>query len=543
FGGCGEILSLGAPNHSFDQKMAINIGQHSIKFGGVYFRRNLGRSNIENPNFSYQNEADLLANTPNGVTFTFGVDPYTATAHEFGLFVQDDWKITRTLVLNLGLRYDFFGHYVAHGPDGGPPNSFNRAGFVDDQFTLGPVRDINDPYDNDAMNLAPRLGFSYNPDGRGRTVIRGGASTMFTNLAGETVTQTVQNSLTEPFRSSFSRQEALDFGIRYPFYNADALPLVSGGTGLGGSPRVLDPRMQAAYAINFYLGVQREITTNMALETAYVGVRGVKWQTSRNANLPNRFTGVRPNPLFATMDYWDNADNTWYNAWQTSLRKRYSHNISTNFHYTWSKAISYGSGDTGWTGSNAQDFFDLRSNRGLADGSVLHSFVADVVYDLPRLRDTHALLRHTIGGWQISGIALIQGGAPILITQPTGLSGSRPDYIGGPPTLDDARETLQYLNRAAFEEVPVNSFRAGIRPGNLGRNAVRRPGQVNFDISLGKNFAITERYRLQFRADMFNAFNHTNLSDIETNIQSANFGRITSTRGAREIQLNARFSF
>ncbi len=543
FGGCGEILSLGAPNHSFDQKIALNFGQHSLKFGGVYFRRNIGRSNIENPGFSYQNEADLLANIPNSITFTFGVDPYTATANEFGLFVQDDWKISRKLTVNLGLRYDFFGHYVARGPDGGAPSSFNRAGFIDSNFTLGPLRDINNPYDNDAANIGPRFGFSYNPDGNGKTVIRGGASTMFTNLAGETFTQTVQNSLTEPFRSRFSRQEALDHQILYPFYNADALSLVSGGSGLGGSPRVLDPHMQSAYSINLYLGVQRELTRSMALEAAYVGIRGVKWQTSRNANEPDRFTGLRRNPVFATMDYWDNADNTWYNAFQTSLRKRYSHGIAANFHYTFGKSIAYGSGDTGWTGSNAQDFFDLRSNRGLADGSVLHSFVSDIVYDLPRFTNANRFIQHSIGGWQISGITSISSGAPLLISQPSALTGSRPDYVGGPPTLDDARDTLQYLNRAAFVQVPVNASRAPIRPGNLGRNAVMGPGLVNFDISLGKNFSITERYRIQFRADMFNAFNHTNYSVIETNTQSANFGRMTSTRGAREIQLNARFSF
>lgn len=543
FGDCGEILSLGAPNHSIDQKIALNYGQHSIKLGGVYFLRHIGRSNIENPSFSYQNEADLLANIPNTVTFTFGVDPYTATAHEFGLFVQDDWKITRKLVLNFGLRYDFFGHYVAHGPDGGPPVSFNFAGYVDGRFTVGPLRDSNNPYDNDALNLGPRFGFSYNPDGNSRTVIRGGVSTMFTNLAGETFTQTVQNGLTIPFRSRFSRQEALNFGIRYPLYNADALRLVSGGSGLGGSPRVLDPHMRAAYSNNLYLGVQRQITTNMALETAYVGVRGVKWQTSRNANEPDRITGQRPNPQFATMDYWDNADNTWYNAWQTSLRKRYSHGLNASFHYTWAKAISYGSGDTGWTGSNTQSFFDLRSNRGLADGSVQHAFVSDIVYDLPRFQGAHSLIRNTVGGWQLSGITNIQGGAPINITQPTALTGSRPDYAGGSTITSNYRDTLQYLNTAAFQQVPVNEFRNPIRPGNLGRNAIRGPGLVNFDISLGKNFAITERYRLQVRADAFNAFNHTNFSNPGTNIQAATFGRFTSTRGAREIQLNARFSF
>lgn len=542
FGDCGEIGSWGAPNHSFDQKFGFVTGRHSFKFGGVYFRRSIGRQNIENPQYFYNSEADLLANVPNTVQFTFGVNPYTAVAHEFGLFIQDDWRINPRLTINLGLRYDYFGAYVAGGAGDSGPFSFNRAGFIDSRFTLGPIRPTDSPYDSDKLNLGPRVGFSYNPDGRSKTVIRGGASTMFTNLAGETFTQTVQNSLKDPFRSAFSRQEAARLNLRYPAFNQDVLPLVSGGAS-GGSPRVLRPDMEAAYAINLYLGIQRELFRNVAVETAYVANRGVKWQTARNANLPDRFTGARPNPAFATIDYWDNSDNTWYNAWQTSVRQRYSNGLTANVHYTWSKALSFGSGDTGWVGSNAQDFFDLRSNRGLADGSILHSLVADIIYETPRLTGMNGAVRHLLGGYQISSIFNARSGSPINITQPTALSGSRPDYAGGPVTLDDSRSTLQYLNRAAFQRVPETSVGAAIRAGNLARNAVFGPGLINFDIGIGKNFAFAERVRLQVRADMLNAFNHTNYSGVDTNIKSASFGRITGTNGAREVQLSGRFSF
>ncbi|MGH9672826.1 MAG: TonB-dependent receptor domain-containing protein [Bryobacteraceae bacterium] len=542
FSGCGEIISLGAPNHSFDQKVAVILGRHSVKLGGVYFRRALGRQNIESPDFRYQNEADLLANIPNQITFTFGVDQYGAKAHEWGLFVQDDWRVTPTLVINLGLRNDVFGHYVAHGPGGGPPLSFNRAGFVDDRFTLGSMRPPDSPYDNDALNLAPRIGFSWNPGGTGKNVIRGGLSTIFTNLAGETFTQTVQNAIDEPFRTRFSRQEALDLRIKYPAYNEDVLRIVRGGV-TGGSPRVLDPHMRAAYSMNTYLGYQRELARNLALETGFLMNRGVKWQTSRIANDPDPLTGVRPNPAFASMDFWDNADNTRYFAWQSSLRHRYSRNLTANLHYTWGKALAYGSGDTGWTGSETQNFFDLRSNRGPAAGDVTHNFVSDVVYDLPKLRDTNPLVRHVIGGWQVSSIVSARTGLPINVTQPSARSGSRPDYVGGQPTLPDYRQTLQYLNRAAFQVVPESRFGAAIRPGTLGRNALRGTGLLNVDFCLAKNFNITERVRLQVRTDMFNSINHTNFTGIDTNSESANFGRLTGTAGAREIQLGARFVF
>jgi outer membrane receptor protein involved in Fe transport len=542
FSGGGEILTLGAPNHSFDQKFAFITGRHSIKFGGVFFRRAIGRTNIENPDIRYQNEADLLANIPNIVQMTFGTDLYQATSKEFGFFLQDDWRVSPKLVINLGVRNDHFGNYTAYAADGGPPHSFNRAGFIDSNFTLGPVRPIDNPYDSDSVNIAPRFGFSYNPDGASRNVIRGGFSTMFTNLAGETVTQTVQNSLNEPFRSQFSRTEAQNLGLKYPQFNEDVLPLVSGGVS-GGSPRVLDPHLQSSYALNFYLGYQRELTRDVGLETAYVGNRGIKWLTSRIANQINRATGLRPNPAFATMDYWDNADSTWYHGWQTSLRMRNQRGLSANLHYTYSKALAYGAGDTGWTATGTQDFFDLRSNKGLADGSILHAFVSDIIYETPRLIGMPGIVRSAFGAWQISGIITAQTGPPVNLTHPTALNGSRPDYVGGDPILGDYRTTLQYLNRAAFAPVPENQLGAGIRPGNVGRNALRAPGLVNFDISLGKNFYLTERFKLQIRGDFLNAFNHTNLTMLDANVESARFGRLNGTRGAREIQLNARFSF
>ncbi|MBM3725310.1 MAG: TonB-dependent receptor [Acidobacteria bacterium] len=542
FGGGGEILTLGAPNHSFDQKVAIVSGRHSFKFGGVFFRRSIGRANIENPSIRFQNEADLLANIPNLVQMTFGTDLYTAKSREWGFFMQDDFRVSKKLVINLGVRNDHFGNYVARAANGGPPHAYNR-GFVDfGTFVHTPIRPIDNPYDSDAINIAPRLGFSYNPDGRGKSVIRGGASTMFSNLAGETVTQTVQNSLTDPFRSQFSRAEALRFNLKYPQYNEDVIRLVSGGAS-GGSPRVINPQLKSAYAFNLYLGYQREISTRLALETAYAGNRGVKWHTARNANEVNPLTGIRPNPLFARMDYWDNSDSTWYNSWQTSLRYRMSQKLTANFHHTWSKALAYGAGDIGWTSTNTPNFYDLRSNRGIADGSILHVVNVNAVYELPRLANANAVVRQAFGGWQVSTIITAQTGGAINLSHPTGIGGTRPDYLGGQPILGDYRQTLVYLNRSAFAAVPENNLGNAIRLGNMGRNALRGPGRWNSDVSFGKNVTFKERYRLQIRADLFNSLNHTNYNNPDTNVESANFGRITSTAGAREIQLNARFVF
>ncbi|MDZ4798903.1 MAG: hypothetical protein SGI92_12130 [Bryobacteraceae bacterium] len=125
-----------------------------------------------------------------------------------------------------------------------------------------------------------------------------------------------------------------------------------------------------------------------------------------------------------------------------------------------------------------------------------------------------------------------------------GSPGQRAEYIGGPATLSNYRETLQYVNPAAFQRIPVSSASgAPIRRGNAGPGMVRAPGLWNVDFSLAKNFAIRENMRLQIRTDLFNALNHTNLSGLRTSINDAFFGQLLSTAGARIVQLNARLTF
>jgi hypothetical protein len=263
----------------------------------------------------------------------------------------------------------------------------------------------------------------------------------------------------------------------------------------------------------------------------------------------DRTTGLRRNPDLGSGRYFDSSQNTVYASWQSSLRQRYTRNLTGSVHYTWGKALAYSGGDTGAdfsgdTTLNVQDFFDVRSNRGPSAGDITHRFIADYIYELPGLLNHHGLVRHTLGGWQISGILSATTGEPLIITQPSTLTGSRADYVGGDPILPDYQDTLQYLNRAAFARVPiVPASGAPLRPGNAGVGLVRGPGRWDLNFSLGKNFSITERVRLQFRTDTFNFFNHTNLSGITTNVTSGTFGRLTGTTGARVVQLNVRLRF
>ena len=215
-------------------------------------------------------------------------------------------------------------------------------------------------------------------------------------------------------------------------------------------------------------------------------------------------------------------------------------------HYTWANQLTFSDGDLLLNSQRPQENNNLRIEHGPGPTDVRHRFATDFLYELPlaRLGNSSALQRLAFGGWQLSGIYAAQTGTPFSIANPSSIPGQRLDYVGGAVYLDNPETDLIYLNRAAFREVPqITVSGAPERPGNLGRNAIRLPGYSNLDLGLAKNFNFSERYRFQIRADLLNAFNHTNFNNVDSNIRSANFGKFTSTRGARVVQFNGRFTF
>jgi hypothetical protein len=295
------------------------------------------------------------------------------------------------------------------------------------------------------------------------------------------------------------------------------------------------------------MSVQRQLFRNTVVEGAYVGTRGLRLMMVRTMNPPDRITGVRPVPGFATFRYRDSSEQTNFHSFQGSVRQRMTRNLSFNVNYTWSRNMSYSSDADLLLPASPQDIFNVRAEYGPSNIDVRHRFIVDYIYELPFLSwigGNSAFARMALGGWQLSGVFTAQTGSPFNVTQPSGLDSSRPDYVGGVPILPDADKTLQYLNRSAFAQVPLSAGpRLPIRPGNIGRNALYGPDWWNIDMTLAKSIAFTESTRLQVRAELLNAFNHTVMSGINGNITQSNFGRFTATRGARQVQIGARFTF
>jgi hypothetical protein len=535
-GNGGELLVSKGKGWSFEEVIAFNKGRHSVKFGGIFQFQNQSRNNAEVPEFTYASVGDFLANIPSTIQVTFGLRPYLIKEWSSGYFIQDDFKIRANLVLNLGLRYDYYS--VPTERDG---RLFNRDGL----FGYGPLRSPDSIQEADRNNFAPRVGFAWSVDASGKTVLRGGFGVFYTRSPFRNTLELIRNSLEEPFRVRFSRTEALAQGLKYPVTNAGVLPLVK-NPNAPWTGTTINPEFPNPYSLQWTLSAQRQLTDTIVVDTSYVGNHGVKLLFNRWINLVNRQTGGRPVAGFGEFRHFDTSESTSYHAWQTSLKKRFSSDLLFNAHYAWSSNISFMQGDL-TTLDAPQDVDNIRLERGPTPFDIRHRFVADFLYELPfrRLWDAGSRGRALLlNGWQFGGIFSAESGSPFHISQPNSLPGQRVDLVGGPVYLEDGSDGLTYLNLQAFAQVPiVTASGASARPGTLGRNALRGPGFWNVDLSLAKNLAITEGVRLQIRADMFNAFNHTSFSGINTNIRSGSFGLFTSTRGARVVQVNARLSF
>ena len=565
--GSGEVWLMEGATTTIDQKLTTNRGKHTIKFGARLVHYGGSRTNPENPQYEFLNIEEMQANRINGAVISFGSNgPHSSRMYEFGGFVQDDWRVSQNLTLNLGLRYDFYSNNTVE-PTGAidvtnknlelPPG----ADFTN--FAFGPRRPRDKPTEHDGWaNLGPRVGFAYRLDDQARTVVRGGVGVMFAAQVPAVLRQSTAGP-DIPFRVRYSAQESERLGVRYPFSNEEIVPIAQQDIQASGNELVfslITPDLQNPYTINYQFNVQRQLTSDLMWEIGYVGTRGVKFPMHRRFNLPNRQTGIRPNPkLIPGGPYFvDMGESVMNHSLQTSARKRFSRNFSFDMHYTWGKTIAYTGGDVGvYYGTDArtgiQDFFNLAIERGNPGYDTTHRAVADLIYELPSFSGSSPIVKGVLGGWQVAGIYSGTTGEPVTISQGCSQGWTcRSDYVGGNLYVGDgvtfgspragSHQDVRYLNPDAFQRVDEVRGIAQ-RPGNAGNGLVRGPGQWTVDFSLAKSFALTESSRMQLRVDMFNALNRVNLGSLNGNVENSDFGTLDNAGAMRQMQMAIRITF
>jgi hypothetical protein len=519
-------------------------------------------------------------------------------------YVQDNWRVNRRLTLNLGLRWDGVPHtYEANNRMGNfyasLYNPANAATFNNNGSICGSADQTTDPgclaaspglgtspnpilagiplylngigipgqggipkglVDNHWAAFGPRLGFAYDLTGNGKTVVRGGFGMMYERIQGNDMYDAGPNI---PFSLNVGLQSVTltNPGISLATGTAATRPINTADiTGL------LRTNYKLPTSYQYSVGVQRQLNAKSVISISYVGNQNRHQSDRSEYNLPDPsalpaliggakyalapglpFTGFRSIRLTAT------EANTHYNGLQIDVNSQVGRDLYLRAFYTLSRAEDPSNGGTGGGDLNnvSNPYLGWRYDIGPSGFDRTHIAVVNFIYDIPLFRSNQSSLMKTmLGGWQVSGIVTMESGVPLNI----GISGNqgsnglpnasnRPDLVGKisyPQTaIPGVQQGIQYVDPAAFSLPALGSF------GNLKHNALRAPGRDNWNLSLFKSFVFNgERgSRLEFRAETFNTWNHTQFHDVSNNFQSSNFGQFTSAFDPRILQLGLKLYF
>jgi hypothetical protein len=554
-----KVLILKGRSFSAEEKLGRTLGSHNIKMGFNWGRQGGFKTAPANTIYSYLNLNQLLANTPSTVTMFYGQPPHDGHLDEYGLFVQDDWHVNSKLVLNLGLRWDFYPPVhitqttkaAAQLYNPNLADSFLNNNALFQTLNLGPPTNPQSPYNGNYFNIAPRVGFAWSINSK--TVVRGGSAMLTSPL----LYTTIENQVTNPFipqTVSWNTTQIAALGIKWPLYATSLQNTVLQSD--NGQPTVyslINPHLPNPFTIQSTIDVQRQLGGSWMLEAGYFRTDGRRFPFDLPlAESFDRQTGVFPNPLLgqSTGYYLTSRQTMVYNALQASVRKRYSHNLMLEFHYT----LSRGWGDQGGTLNSAftnsdifvtQSFFTPFADREPLSQEARHRIAANGIYQVPAFKSSNRVVKGVFSGWQVSSSLTGNSGLPLSVQQPSGIQYSRPDFVGGDPVRSGYRQTRVYLNPAAFAAVPTYSgTNATIRPGSANPSDVRGPGLIAVNASIGRKFNLyREKVSLEIRSDWLNVLNHVNYNAPNLSYGSPTFGALTSDAGPRSGQMAARLSF
>ena len=552
------------------------VGKHSLKFGTSYTRRhfytdttnpmdgsvdfdpsltNLG----SNPN-SGDSFASLLLGLPSAVRRGTGNTTTNANINPISLYIQDDWRVSSKLTVNIGLRYEAIpapieqtnrlGNLaISRNPNTGAYTGTLMWPGVNPE--VDPVTGIaNEPAQtlgygtslmrNNYLDFAPRVGFAYQLDSK--TVIRSAYGIFYDSTFVQEL-QDMRKFWPYTIQQNFSANQ----GVVPDLKITDPGPSFSNTSAIGGWPQ--NPNNRTPYSEQWNLTVQRQLMDDMTVDIGYVGnanKRQVGYDPI-NAALtpgPGPIQPRRLMPAYGDLDGGNNKFNSMYNSMRVNLVKRFSKGLQLNANYTWGRSMTNSSS---LAEAAVQDPYNLRQEWARASIDLRQIFQLAYVYELPfgkgKMfgRNWNSFMNGVFGGWSAEGITRAQTGAPLnpRINQDranVGRTYQRPNATGldpnnGPKTVD------QWFNTAAFALPTLYTY------GTSGAFVVDAPGRYNWDLALQKDFRIVEGQTLQFRMESYNLPNSVSLGNPNMALDGNGFGQVTSATSARQLQFALRYEF
>lgn len=514
-------------------------------------------------------------------------------------YAQDDWQLTQTLTLNLGFRYSYFPSPadvnntlnnfdplvfdLAKAPaivQGGGPNQGNFVagqGIVPATYVNGLIFPTGaacaqaqriapgatcSPYGKHVnpdplTNFAPRFGFAYAPSKDSKFATHGGFGIFYDRMLNGIWEQ---NAFTNP--PLVQTATATNVSFDNTRQGNSLVPLGPNELIATGSPIMKNPSY-----MDFNLSAQDEVMRNTVVEVAYVGSLGRHLLGDRDINQPtlaarranptSYVTAVVPYRGYSAITDRSTEYSSNYNSLQLSLNHRTQHGLTIGVAYTWGRLLTNQSYDRG---SGTYDTYNPNLDYGPSALNQPQTFITNYVYDLPFFKQQQGIVGHLLGGWELSGITAINSGMSLTVNQsldnfdcqtaatgtgcapntfPGGLNmdvvdiAPRPDRVA---PIHMVKKRSQWFSTKSFADA-IGHF------GNSGTGVLLGPGQINFDMAGMKNIDFGRRASFQFRAEFFNAFNHTNFSFVDTNTDSGVFGQVLSAHDPRQIQFGGKLYF
>ncbi len=611
--------------------LSVTHGKHAMKFGGGYNRyiknqQLFGNTNgyynfsdgwtkptatapghPNNANLTGDSYLDFLLGLSTGYSQLQTQDVRHYVNQTVSAYAEDNWHISPRLSIQYGIRYDALPHawernnrlasfdpaqyqagqaptaanFDANGaflPGTAGLQQYNGAYFYLNGVTIagqgGTPRGMTK---NDYKTYMPRLGFSYDLTGTGKTVVRGGFGTFFERMQGNDV---YNIATAAPFSNTPSLSSTT---FNNPFANwqfgttlsSSSLPVVPQGM------TTISPDYPAPGVAQYSLGIQREIVPSLILVSQYVG--NLAWH--QNIELPINeyplstsmltradsagdktypgYAALNPvqaieahtYPGFGNINEETNLATGTYNSAQVGLRQQSRHGLSFEVDYTWAHEIDSQLGSADLTG--VSNPFNIRYDKGSGNLDRRQILNMNYVYQIPLFAHAGGLTHSILGGWEVSGTVISETGLPWAGgnapsdggSDTVGLGGNytiRPNFTGKVqyPKARDSKNVYQWVSPTGFSQ-PTAAWYNGpnLGFGNAGRDIVVGPGRTNFGTNVYKSFAFTERTRFEFRAESFNTFNHTQFNGFHNNVSGGDFGEVNGVQDPRTFELAGKLIF